>query len=535
MYLFQSPFTDAVSFSWRGSIWSADSTHNSLITTGNAGTLPARVQAKLRHALGAYEFGEQSLQPGQSIWINVRDLIQNQVPDARGRTIPASITSGVYEFDQTDDDMIGNLYEGKLIIDTTFGHAAYGCANCCGYYADSLAPDPLGVAVGFTKQDHVYVENACTGIVTERTSFGVNWGTGNASIAGINTSGLVSGIAQGLTNSYTSVNLRTPDVWRCPLGTQTVSNAVRLARLACTASVTRGGTATCNVTGPTGTTVSSWTFSDGTNTVTRSTNRTSLSWSGVMVTSGTVSVNISVSGATMLASAGITVNPRTSWAFTAANPVQLTGTNSITCYNGDSATLVSPPNATSVKGASCPDQAFSYVDSAVSDGGPNNGYLYVVSASNANGSTLTKYEFVVVSDILNISSTFYKHQCGTYSATNSSGFIAGSQLNQNVVDHEQGNIFSHWTEYRDAQNNPNYNIGTILEAKTAPPGTAQTTFENSLNSAGTNAITTIYNAGNIEPCGGNPSQDSSQSCANCGGINYSPYQSCTGTPIPYCH
>jgi hypothetical protein len=27
----------------------------------------------------------------------------------------------------------GNLFEGKVILDKTFGHLAYGCVQCCGY------------------------------------------------------------------------------------------------------------------------------------------------------------------------------------------------------------------------------------------------------------------------------------------------------------------------------------------------------------------------------------------------------------------
>ncbi|HXE91720.1 MAG TPA: hypothetical protein VNK82_12245 [Terriglobales bacterium] len=225
-YVLQSPFTDALSFSWRGSMWSVDSTHNSLITTGNAGDKPARVKATLRHALGSYELPEQTLQPGESIWLNLRELIQNQIPDREGNVIPLNVTSGVYEFDQVDDDMIGFLYEGKLILDSTYGRATYGCANCCGYDALGLSPNPLGIDVGFTSQDRIYVENACTGAITERTTYGYNWLTGSSSIAGISSSGLVSAISPGQTWSSAFISLRTPGVPFCPQQVQEVDNTV---------------------------------------------------------------------------------------------------------------------------------------------------------------------------------------------------------------------------------------------------------------------------------------------------------------------
>ena len=225
-YLFQSPFTDALSFSWGGGLWSVDSTHNSLITTGNGGNKPARVKAALRHALGTFELPDRTLQPGESLWLNVRELIQNQVLDRAGNAIPPTVTSGVYEFDQLDDDVVGSLYEGKLILDSTYGNAAYGCANCCGYYAMGIVPDPFGIGVGFTGQDMILVENACTGIQSYRTTLGYGWGTGNSGIAIVNNSGLVSALASGQTSSFSSINLSTPEVWHCPVATQRVSNVV---------------------------------------------------------------------------------------------------------------------------------------------------------------------------------------------------------------------------------------------------------------------------------------------------------------------
>jgi hypothetical protein len=133
----------------------------------------------------------------------------------------------VYEFDQVDDDVVGSLYEGKLILDSTYGNAAYGCANCCGYYAMGIVPDPFGIGVGFTGQDMILVENACTGIQSYRTTLGYSWGTGNSGIATVNNSGLVSALASGQTSSHSSINLSTPEVWHCPVAPQRVSNVVQ--------------------------------------------------------------------------------------------------------------------------------------------------------------------------------------------------------------------------------------------------------------------------------------------------------------------
>jgi hypothetical protein len=206
--------------------------------------------------------------------------------------------------------------------------------------------------------------------------------------------------------------------------------------------------------------------------------------------------------------------------------------NSLTCYDGTTTVTPSPPSSGSTEGSFCADQAYNFNFTTVSDG-PNKGYQYVTSATNVNGSMPTKFEYIVVSDLLNSSSAFYTHQCGDFSASNTSGFIAGSQLKQNVLDHEQGSVLSHWTEYRGAQNDNSNNIGTVLEAAIGDPGATDATFARRVGDA---ALARIADAVVAEPCGGLVTKDSSQSCALCGTINYSPYQSCGNTqPVPFCH
>ncbi len=228
--------------------------------------------------------------------------------------------------------------------------------------------------------------------------------------------------------------------------------------------------------------------------------------------------------------ARLTVNPRTGFQFTAVNPAQVLS-NTITCYDGSVHSAPSPPSPGSVEGFSCADMAYSFQFATVSDNGPNNGYEYVTSASNVSGSQPTKYEYIVVSDLLS-ASDFFVHQCGTFSASNTSGFIAGSQLKQNVFDHEQGSVLSHWTEYRDAQNSSANNIGTVLEAAVGSPGSTGNSFAKTTGDA---ALARIAQAVAVEPCGGLVDKDSSQGCKVCGAFNYSPYQSCgSAQPVPFC-
>jgi hypothetical protein len=308
---------------------------------------------------------------------------------------------------------------------------------------------------------------------------------------------------------------------------------ILMPTVSCVSPVTRGQSTTCQVSnGPAGATYE-WKFNDANNNVVKA-NNSNTAWPGIMVTSGTVAVTVNAAGgAISLAPSYITVPDRTDFAFAAVSPAKIEG-NSITCY-GDAGphVLPSPPTAGSAEGWSCADMAYTPNPTQVSDGGPNNGYWYVASVSDAFGGQPTKFEYIVVSDLLNSASDFYKSQCGTYSNSNSGGFIAGSQLSQNVFNHEQGSVLSHWTEYRDAQNDPANNIGVILEQMVGAPGAFD--FVGSLDKAARAALNRIANAVAVEPCTGVVVYDSSQTCKYCGTINYVPYQSCgSSTPIPYC-
>jgi len=47
-----------------------------------------------------------------------------------GKTLPAGLATGSYEFRDLTHKGAGTLFEGKVIYDKTYGHAAYGCALC---------------------------------------------------------------------------------------------------------------------------------------------------------------------------------------------------------------------------------------------------------------------------------------------------------------------------------------------------------------------------------------------------------------------
>lgn len=183
-YGLQTPFSDALSRLWAGGMWHVDPTHDTLITTGNGGKEPTTAEVTLFYngGVGRYRM-EKMLTPGQQLWLDLAQLAHDQVPDSDGHTLPPDTTMGSYELRDLDHATIGQLYEGKLVIDKTFGHAAYGCGSCCGYDAVVLDPDPFQGPLGIESNDYIYANDTCAGDQEDVTGSGYDWKTANAAIA----------------------------------------------------------------------------------------------------------------------------------------------------------------------------------------------------------------------------------------------------------------------------------------------------------------------------------------------------------------
>jgi len=91
--------------------------------------------------------------------------------------------TGSYELRDLDHAYVGQLYEGKLIIDKTFGHAAYGCSTCCGYTTVVLDPSPFDGPPDFNNEDFIHATESCGGSVDDVTDGGYNWASSNTAIA----------------------------------------------------------------------------------------------------------------------------------------------------------------------------------------------------------------------------------------------------------------------------------------------------------------------------------------------------------------
>ncbi len=209
-----------------------------------------------------------------------------------------------------------------------------------------------------------------------------------------------------------------------------------------------------------------------------------------MVQGGTVSVRVRQGGNSYDLSRYISVTARNNWQFATVNPAQQSA--GYTCGNGYILSFSSPPAPGQRIGACCLVLAWSFTRApAISDNGPNHGYLYVATGSPTFGNAHTEFSWALHQDLANASSTFSLAQCGNYNPQTQTGFISRANLVAGTERHEAGSANSHWAQYSAANSGAN-NIGVVLEAQIAPPGTSTEVFWISIwNSAQTASNSTI--------------------------------------------
>lgn len=194
----QTPFSDRLGFQWEGGMWEYDAYHDSIITAGNGGTGPTNVVLTLFYNEGtkSYELG-QTLQPDEQMWVDVGKLIREQTPDKNGNALPSTLSYGSYEIRDLTHRGVGTVFEGKVIYDKMYGHAAYGCTACCGYAGPLVDWNPLGIPDGGTAAQGVQARSECSRnqYVDVSDLFYGNWSTGNTAIATVNYSATHTGVS----------------------------------------------------------------------------------------------------------------------------------------------------------------------------------------------------------------------------------------------------------------------------------------------------------------------------------------------------
>jgi hypothetical protein len=188
-YGLQTPFSENLSRLWAGGMWHVDPTHNTFITTGNGGSEATTAEVTLFYNGGTSRYRmEKMLSPGQQLWFDVGHLVHDQVPDSDGHVLPLDTMTGSYELRDLDHATLGQLYEGKLVIDKTYGHAAYGCGSCCGYDGVAFDPGSFDGPPDIDNQDFIHANDTCSGTVDDVTGSGYDWSSSDTAVATLPTS-----------------------------------------------------------------------------------------------------------------------------------------------------------------------------------------------------------------------------------------------------------------------------------------------------------------------------------------------------------
>jgi hypothetical protein len=184
----QTPFTDQLSAHWEGGRWKVDSTHDSLITAGNGGFKPVQAKLTLFYNGGSSKYEvERTLAPNEQMWLDIGKIIREQIADSKGRVLPSdTASSGAYQLKELNPGPLDSLFEGKLIIDKTYGQASYGCMICCGFGQGAFVFPLLKVKVTSNATQSVTAPDLCDDNSSTITNYFTTWSSGNTAIATAN-------------------------------------------------------------------------------------------------------------------------------------------------------------------------------------------------------------------------------------------------------------------------------------------------------------------------------------------------------------
>ena len=107
------------------------------------------------------------------------------------------------------------MYEAKLIVDKTNGHAFYGCYLCCGADGLAMGTDPMNLAISDTQGQTVWSVNKCGGNYLDLTDAMTSWGTDDTSIATASAA-QVHGVGIGSTDNFASGMVSESGKKQCP-------------------------------------------------------------------------------------------------------------------------------------------------------------------------------------------------------------------------------------------------------------------------------------------------------------------------------
>jgi hypothetical protein len=185
-----------------GGEWRLDATHNQLAAVTNVGSQPTEALLTLHYdkGVGKYEL-QQSIAPGEQMWVNLEQLVRARVVDRGGNFLPVDVSAVTYDLqDLTPGGR--SLMASDLAVDTASGIAVPNCPYCCAYYSsETFDPFPVDVLIDGFQNVGINGTYGCNNVITTITGDFTTWGSNNSSIAQVTTA-KVQGLAVGATTGF---------------------------------------------------------------------------------------------------------------------------------------------------------------------------------------------------------------------------------------------------------------------------------------------------------------------------------------------
>ena len=90
---------------------------------------------------------QQTIAPGDQMWVNLAELIRGGLPDRRGNFLPGDVSAVTYDLqDLTPGGH--SLMPSDVAVDTASGQILPDCPFCCGEDSEFADPDPIEIALG---------------------------------------------------------------------------------------------------------------------------------------------------------------------------------------------------------------------------------------------------------------------------------------------------------------------------------------------------------------------------------------------------
>jgi hypothetical protein len=198
-YGLETRFSDNLGGHFVGGEWLADATHNTLAAVTNGGTKATDARLTLHYDNGQQKYEmQQTIQPGEQMWVNFADLIHHGVPDRKGNVLPADLNSATYDLQDLNPSP-GSLMQGTLVLDNVWGNQVQPqLPECCGFPSPAWDPDSYEIGVGGVFPGYIEGVDECNDQL-ENISYDFSaWSSKNPAVAAVTTE-QVQGVSPGFT------------------------------------------------------------------------------------------------------------------------------------------------------------------------------------------------------------------------------------------------------------------------------------------------------------------------------------------------